>query len=88
MPSRGYRHWKYNLKKYIYAYDGNQDYLKYKVKFGSMQIGKYRKKHSAVADIGYIAMLSDGSVRVNKSWPLVSNKELASCIGDLGFLAT
>jgi hypothetical protein len=88
MPNRGYRHWKRNLKKYIYAYDGNRDYLEYKVKFTSMQIGKYRRKHSAVTDIGYIAMLSDGSVRVNNSWPLISNKELAACVGDLEFLIT
>lgn len=74
----GYSNYKKQLKKYIFAFDKNNQYFKNKTKFNSNQLTKYRAKKLALDGKPIIMVLADGTRIQTDNLPFLSEKEYRS----------
>ena len=77
-----YRLYKEFLKKYIYKFDPNDNYLKLARKVNSPQFMWYTRKKTELLGQQWIAYLEDGTVIRTPNLPLFSEREFKNIYGD------
>lgn len=70
-----YTSWKQHFKSYCYEFDGFENWYKNKGKFGSSQTGRYATKKTALKNLRFLMILSDGTVVKTPHLPFVTRKE-------------
>ena len=70
-----YSSYKQTLKDYIFAYDRDVNYYRYKAKENSWQITHYQRKKLALKSTNYIMMLDNGQRIRTPNLPFVSEKD-------------
>lgn len=75
LETADYSSYKNQLKKYIFSYDNNINYLKNKTKFNSNQLSKYRNKKIALLNQNAIMLLSDGTRIQTDNLPFLSERD-------------
>ena len=79
---QGYKTYKKFLRRYVYDFYKNIDYLENTGKINSMQFQAYRLKKIELLDLRWICMLEDATVIRTKNLPLLSQKEFVDAYGD------
>lgn len=82
LPRPEYSSYKQYLKDYIYLYDHNQDYQKYKEKVNSDQLVLYRNKKQILQNSHYIMLLQDGTRVRTSNLPFISELEYQHSFGN------
>ena len=77
-----YKTHKNFMKKYIYQFDKNRDYLLNKSKSNSVQFVWYTMKKICMLDVRYIAKLSDNTIISTPNLPFFSKIEFNKIYGD------
>lgn len=70
------------MKRYIYEFDKNEDYLINKAKSNSVQFAWYTMKKTCMLDTRWIAMLSDSTIIRTPNLPFFSKKEFDKLYGN------
>jgi hypothetical protein len=81
-PEQGYNTYKKFLRRYVYDFYKNLDYLHNTVKVSSMQFQAYRHKKIELLDLRWICILEDATVIRTKNLPLLSQKEFVDTYGN------
>ena len=76
-----YSSYKQPIKDYIFAYDCDINYYRYKAKENSWQITYYQRKKLALKSTNYIMMLDDGRRIRTPNLPFVSEKDYRNTYG-------
>jgi hypothetical protein len=80
-PGAQYKSYKKFLRKYVFDFYNNIDYLENNTKQNSVQLGYYRSKKTELLDIRWICMLEDATVISTPNLPLFSKKEFDNKYG-------
>jgi len=77
-----YKTYKKFLRRYIYEFYKDINYLENTAKINSLQLPIYLNKKTELLDLGWIFMLEDATVVRTKNLPLLSKKEFDNTHGD------
>lgn len=80
-PGAPYKSYKKFLRKYVFDFYNNIDYLENNTKQNSVQLGRYRSKKTELLDIRWICLLEDATVISTPNLPLFSKKEFDNKYG-------
>jgi hypothetical protein len=81
-PGQEYKTYKKFLRRYVYDFYKNLDYLENTSKINSKQFRAYLSKKIELLDLRWICILEDATVVRTKNLPLLSQKEFVDAYGN------
>ena len=81
-----YTTWKQHFKSYCYQFDRFEDWYKTKGKFNSNQTVRYLAKKTALKNLRFLMILSDGTVVKTPNLPFVTHKEYQEHCSQIDYL--